>query len=133
MFIPGAYSVDKWYRLRSNYPWNPYEQLSVKEQNDLNLLMVEWVNSESNIDFVVGHTFPLKMESYYNDLFMEGLDQTTIDKSMESWLNHMSQFYETIPSFKHYFGGHFHDDRQLNDKYTMLYHNVKNLADYIKE
>ena len=133
LFIPGAYSVDKWYRLRSGYPWNCYEQLSIKEQNDLNFLMIEWVNSGSNIDFVVGHTFPLKMEKYYNDLFMEGLDQATIDKSMESWLNYMSQFYETIPSFKHYFGGHFHDDRQLNDKYTMLYHDVKNLADYIKE
>lgn len=133
MFIPGAYSVDKWYRLRSNYPWNPYEQLSAKEQNDLDLLMVEWVDSGFDIDFVVGHTFPSKMERYYSDLFMEGLNQATVDKSMESWLNYMSQFYETIPSFKHYFGGHFHDDRQLNDKYTMLYHNVKNLADYVEE
>lgn len=133
LFIPGAYSVDKWYRLRSNYPWNPREQLSIKEQNDLDLLMVEWVDLGFDIDFVVGHTFPSKMEKYYDDLFMEGLNQATIDKSMESWLNHMSQFYETIPSFKHYFGGHFHDDRQLNDKYTMLYHNVENLADYVEE
>lgn len=133
LFIPGAYSVDKWYRLRSNYPWNPYEQLSAGEKSDLNLLTVEWLDAGFDIDFVVGHTFPLKMESYYDDLFMEGLNQATVDKSMESWLNYMAKVYENSLNFKQYFGGHFHDDRVLNNKYTMLYHSVKNLADYEKE
>lgn len=133
MFIPGAYSVDKWYRLRSNYPWNPAEQLSLEEQKNLNTLMTEWVNSGFDIDFVVGHTFPSKMEEYYSDLFMEGINQATIDKTMELWLNHMAECYENISSFKQYFGGHFHADRRLNDKYTMLCHSVKNLANYVEE
>lgn len=133
LFIPGAYSVDKWYRLRSNYPWNPYEQLSAEEKSNLNLLTVEWLDTGFDIDFVVGHTFPLKMQPYYDDLFMEGLNQATVDKSMESWLNDMANVYENSLNFKQYFGGHFHDDRVLNNKYTMLYHSIKNLADYEKE
>ena len=133
LFIPGAYSVDKWYRLRNNYPWNPSEQLSAKEKSNLNLLTTEWLDNGFNIDFVVGHTFPLKMEKYYDDLFMEGLNQANIDKSMETWMNNMAMIYENSPSFIQYFGGHFHDDRILTNKYTMLYHSIENLADYVKE
>ena len=133
LFIPGAYSVDKWYRLRNNYPWNPSEQLSAKEKSNLNLLTTEWLDDGFDIDFVVGHTFPLKMEKYYDDLFMEGLNQANIDKSMETWMNNMAMIYENSSSFIQYFGGHFHDDRTLTNKYTMLYHSVKNLADYMKE
>lgn len=133
LFVPGAYSVDKWYRLRNNYPWNPMEQLTLEEQEELKSVTVEWLDLGFNIDFVIGHTFPLKMQHFYQDLFMSGLDQSTIDKTTEYWLNSLADIYEACPNFKQYFGGHFHDDRVLTDKYTMLYHNVENLADYIKE
>ena len=131
LFIPGAYSVDKWYRLRTNRPWNSQELLTAKEMQDLKELVINWIDNGFDIDFVVGHTFPLKMQRYYQDLFMQGLDQTSIDKSMEYWLNGMADIYEKVPSFKQYFGGHFHDDRVLNEKYTMLFHEVENLDDYI--
>ena len=133
LFIPGAYSVDKWYRLRSNYPWNPNEQLSEVEKKDLEILTSEWFDLGFDIDFVIAHTFPSKLQPYFEDLFMSGLNQATVDKSMEIWLDKMSFIYESCPAFKQYFGGHFHDDRILNDKYTMLYHSVKNLADYVEE
>lgn len=133
LFIPGAYSVDKWYRLRSNYPWNPNEQLSEVEKRDLELLTSEWLDLGFNIDFVIAHTFPSKLQPYFEDLFMSGLNQATVDKSMEIWLNKMSFIYESCPAFKQYFGGHFHDDRVLTDKYTMLYHGVECLEDYDKE
>lgn len=133
LFIPGAYSVDKWYRLRNRYPWNPSEQLNVQERNDLELITIEWIDLGFNIDFVVAHTFPAKMEKYYRDLFMSELNQSTVDKTTEFWLNKMSDIYENAPGFKHYFGGHFHDDRRLNKKYTMLYDEVEDLADYVKE
>lgn len=133
LFIPGAYSVDKWHRLRNRYPWNSSEQLSAEERNELSLLVTEWIDLGFNIDFVIAHTFPFKMEKYYYDLFMPGLNQTTVDKTTEFWLDEMSNIYENAPEFKHYFGGHFHDDRQLSEKYTMLYNEIKNLADYVKE
>ena len=130
LFIPGAYSVDKYYRQRMRYPWNPDEQLTDREKNELHLLLVEWTDMGFGIDFVIAHTFPLKKQPLYEDLFMEGLDQSHVDKTMELWLNQMADVYENVPEFKQYFGGHFHDDRVLDDKYTMLYHDVVNLANY---
>ena len=133
LMIPGAYSVDKWYRLRNNFPWNSREQLSAHERNDLELITLEWLDMGFDIDFVIGHTFPLKTQHFYHDLFLPNLDQSSVDKTMEIWLNEFANIFENVPSFKHYFGGHFHDDRMLNDKYTMLYHDVVNLADYVEE
>lgn len=132
LFIPGAYSVDKNYRQLMGYPWNPDEQLTEDEKIEFELMLREWLDN-FDIDFVIGHTFPMKMQPYYEDLFLPGLNQATVDKSMEHWLDYIASIYETVPSFKHYFGGHFHDDRVLTDKYTMLYHNVEDLADYVKE
>jgi hypothetical protein len=109
------------------------EQLTLEEQEELKSVTVEWLDLGFNIDFVIGHTFPLKMQHFYQDLFMSGLDESTVDKTTEYWLNSLADIYEACPNFKQYFGGHFHDDRVLTDKYTMLYHNVENLADYVKE
>ena len=130
LFIPGAYSIDKWYRLRNHYPWNPNEQLTKEEQKELELVTVEWLDLGFNIDFVIAHTFPRKLQPKFEDLFMSGLDQSSVDKSMENWLDKMSYIYESCPDFKQYFGGHFHDDRILTEKYTMLYHGVECLENY---
>ena len=133
LFIPGAYSVDKWYRLRNNYPWNPNEQLTKEERNNLEILASDWLDLGFDIDFVIAHTFPNKLQPYFEDLFIPGLNQAAVDKSMEIWLDKMSFIYESCPAFKHYFGGHFHDDRALTQKYTMLYHSVECLEDYEEE
>ena len=49
---------------------------------------------------------------------------TRVDKTTENWLDAMADVFETNSDFKHYFGGHFHDDRALTHKYTMVYHKV---------
>lgn len=86
------------------------------------------------IDFVIGHTFPLCIEPYYKYLFLDFIDQSLVDKTMEKFLNGLSFMFEQNTSFKHYFGGHFHDDiYNMNNKYTMLYHNIINIEDYIRE
>ena len=130
LFVPGAYSVDKQYRLRNRFPWNPKEQLDDETKSDFYDMVAEWVAAGLNIDFVVGHTFPLKMEKYYRDLFLPSINQTLIDKGMENWLDNLANIFEHAAGFKQYFGAHFHDDRVLTKKYTMLYHSVKNLSDY---
>ena len=132
LMIPGAYSVDKWYRLRMGYPYNPNEQLTEEQWQDLYRIIKVWCDLNFEIDFVIGHTFPYKLQPEIEYLFMEGLDQSAIDKTTEHWLDTLSELYETNFAFKHYFGGHFHDDKQLTDKYTMLYHNIINIEDYIE-
>lgn len=130
LFCPGAYSIDKFYRLRSGYPWNPDEQLSpIEEQNLYNAVKQHNIDNLP-IDFVIGHTFPKKIEPYLSYLFMEGVNQENVDKRTEEWLDKMAELYENNFAFKQYIGGHFHDTKVLTDKYTILYTDVVNLADY---
>ena len=128
LFIPGAYSVDKYYRLNRNLPYEKEERLNWLEKEFLFTLAEEEFHK---IDFVIGHTFPLKMEKYYQDLFLSGLNESSIDKSMEQFLNIIMDTIEKHQSFKQYFGGHFHADRQLTEKYTMLYRDVMEVKDYV--
>ena len=122
LFLPGAYSVDKNFRLRNNYPYNPEEQLSKDDMLKMIVLVDDWNKQNFPIDYVIGHTFPKWLEPRYEDLFMSGLNQSEIDKTTEMWLGEMSELFERNYAFKQYFGGHFHDSRWLTDKYRMVYH-----------
>lgn len=133
LFIPGAYSVDKYYRLQHGYPYNSTEQLNKEEQKCLTDIIYNWCSIGFDIDFVISHTAPYKLQPYFKDLFLDFLDQSTVDNSMEIWLDSIADYCENIPSFKHWFFGHFHDDRVIQNKYTMLYHDIVELADYEKE
>ena len=90
LVIGGAYSIDKYYRLAMGYGWWPDEQPSpqIKEK-------VERVLEERNwqVDVVFSHTCPLKYEPV--EVFLPGVDQSTVDKSTEEWL-------DTIESKLHY-------------------------------
>jgi len=131
LFVPGAYSVDKYYRIETNRPYNSEEQLTDIEQERLFNLVHYYNKNKIPIDFVIGHTFPLHIEPYYRYLFLDFIDQSTVDKTTEKFLQALSYDFEQNNSFKHYFGGHFHDDKELNDNYTMLYHDVVDVEDYI--
>lgn len=98
--IPGAYSVDKWHRLRNDWQWFPEEQLSEKEKENAELSFKEW-----DFDFVFSHTAPIEWEP--TDLFLNCIDQSTVDKTMEVWLN---KFKEMI-NWKCWCFGHYHADR----------------------
>ena len=132
LFVPGAYSVDKYYRLETHRPWNPQEQLTSKEQMNLINLVSDCNHHNIPIDFVVGHTCPLNIEPYYKHLFFDFIDQSSVDKTTEKFLNGLSFMFEKNFAFKHYFGGHFHSDiYNMKNKYTMLYYDVVNIKDYI--
>ena len=123
LFIPGAYSVDKDYRLENGLSWNPSEQLTVKEQNDL-LDLLEQHNNK--VDYIVSHTYPLNIQNRVQDLFLEFIDQSHVDRNMEKFLAYIAE----IVDFKHWFFGHLHDDREIMSKYTMLFNKVANLKEY---
>ena len=126
LFIPGAYSVDKDYRLLKGWPYTPREQLTEEEFTDL---YDDFMESDTAIDYVVSHTCPLQLEPHIRYLFMNGIDQSKVDKTTEKWLD---KFYNQIiqeKPFKHWYFGHFHDTKQINDKVTMLYRRVKKLGE----
>ena len=132
--IGGAYSVDKWYRLTCagvfnkldpayNDPkltgWFPNEQLSVEER-----AQVEADLAGQQVDFVLTHTCPVSWEP--TDVFLPMLDQSSIDKSTEIWMDELkSKFRWSVWLF-----GHYHRDRLERPNVEMYYHLYESL-DYI--
>ena len=114
LVVGGAYSVDKWYRLaRAGYSkdeaetadpkqcgWFKDECLTAAEM----AAIMEKVKGES-VDFVLSHTCPLSWEP--TDLFLNGIDQSTVDKSMEVWLDELKDNVK----WKYWLFGHYHADR----------------------
>ena len=112
LVIPGAYSVDKWYRIQNHWSWFPEEQLNEKEQIDI------LNNLKPHYDYILSHTCPHIWHQYINDLFLSSIDQSQIDYSMEDFLNKIA----AAASWQHWYWGHYHDDRDIPENATMLYH-----------
>ena len=98
--IGGAYSVDKPWRLLMNRFWVPNEQLSQEER--MNILDKIWHHSYTH---VLTHTCPEIWEP--RDLFLTMIDQSTVDKSTERFLEDVTHYID----FEHWWFGHYHDDR----------------------
>ena len=126
LVIGGAYSVDKWYRLGTLTPndkdywnprktgWFPDEQLKDWEKID-----IEKEHSGKHYDFVLSHTCPLSWEP--RDLFLPFLDQSSVDASMEEWLD---EFKDKI-NWGVWCWGHFHADRICGDGKEMFYTGIE--------
>ena len=76
------------------------------------------------VDVVFSHTCPLKYEPV--EVFLPGIDQSTVDKSTEEWL-------DTIDSKLHYerwYCGHYHTEKQVDklrfmfEDYALLPHTL---------
>ena len=120
LMIPGAYSVDKWYRLEQGWPWNKDEQLTQEEMDRVEKMVAEYPNT---ISYVFSHTCPISwQDEFKDDLFLNGLDQSTVDNTMEVWLQEkiLPLIEKNNPDYKWYFG-HYHDDRVVNEHATMVY------------
>ena len=98
--IGGAYSVDKWYRLQNGAIWFDNELLTTDE-----MLQCTADLTNQKVDIVLTHTCPICWEPY--DLFLNGIDQSKVDKSMELFLEELGQCFE----WKVWLFGHYHADR----------------------
>lgn len=114
--IPGAYSVDKWYRLQNDWQWFAQEQLTEEE-----IKYAEKTFSGKYYDFVFSHTAPVEWEP--TDLFLSCIDQSTVDKTMEVWLN---KFKEMI-NWKVWLFAHYHADRLERPHVEIFYQEVESL------
>lgn len=109
--IGGAYSVDKFYRLEHGWNWWPDEQ-----PDELTKKTVEnrLAATGNKIDVILSHTCPLKYEP--TEVFMKGLDQSTVDKSTESWLDEI----EARNDYKKWYCGHYHTRKRI-DRVQFMY------------
>jgi 3-oxoacid CoA-transferase subunit A len=100
--IPGAYSIDKFYRLQKGFSWFEQEQLSERERNrGLSLLTA----SNWTCDLVLSHTCPIMFEP--TDLFLSVVDQSMVDKTMERYLGGI----EYNLDYRAWCWGHYHQYR----------------------
>ncbi|WP_295091191.1 metallophosphoesterase [Ruminococcus sp.] len=111
--IGGAYSVDKFYRLRNGYNWWPDEQPSptIKEY-------VEEQIKKNKIDIVFSHTCPYKYIP--TECYLSGIDQSKVDNSTEQWLDVIEDAIE----YEAWYLGHWHTDKRI-DKMHFLFHEVE--------
>ena len=99
--IPGAYSVDKYYRLMHKWSWFEHEQLSEEEMKRGQRI----IERDPAFDLVLSHTCPINYEP--TDLFLPQVDQSTVDKTMERYLGEI----EYKVDYKLWVWGHFHHYR----------------------
>lgn len=104
LIIPGAYSVDKYWRLQNGYSWFPQEQLSTEEMKK----GLELINNLEAIELILSHTCPISFEP--TDLFLPQIDQSMVDKTMERYLGKID--YE-LP-YKVWAWGHYHQHREYS-------------------
>ena len=113
LVIGGAYSVDKQYRLLHGYEWFKDEQLTeIEMDNILNKI------KGMHFDIVLTHTCPYKYEP--REVFMRGLDQTKVDKSMEKFLD----VVESSITYDKWYCGHYHIEKKV-DKLEFMFGRVK--------
>lgn len=114
LIIPGAYSVDKWYRIARGAPWFASEQMTEFEMNELTNLA-----QGQHFDFVFSHTCPKKYQP--TDLFLACVDQNSVDCRMEEW---MDRLQEEI-TYGVWCFGHYHQDRVEAPYVEMFFREVE--------
>ena len=114
--LGGAYSVDKCYRKMMGYAWFPHEQLTQEERDDI-LAKIE----NKHYDIVLSHTCPFDWEP--TDLFLSQIDQSTVDVSMELWMNEIKDKI----TYNLWLFGHFHDDRLVRPHVEMYFKDIEDL------
>lgn len=136
LVIGGAYSVDKWYRLNragvtskldKDYlnprktGWFPDEQLL-----DWEMTTIEKEHFGKHYDVILTHTCPISWEP--TDLFLSGLDQSSVDKTMELWLDKVKQKID----WDIWLFGHYHGDQMVRPGVEMYYKDIENWETIMK-
>lgn len=115
LVIGGAYSIDKFYRLSKGWNWFADEKLSKVEMNKI----LDKVTGKT-YDYVFTHTAPISEEPI--ELFMQGIDQSKVDKEMEKFLE---QIKNNI-TFDKWFYGHYHGTK-TKEKFRLMYDDIDEL------
>ena len=126
LVIGGAYSVDKYYRLarsvgRSFSGWFEDEQLNEAERDAI----LQKVKGK-RYDLVLTHTAPITWEP--TDLFIRGVDQSTVEKDMEYWLKEVA----LSVCWGHWLFGHYHADRIEAPHVEQFYNEYEDLETIIE-
>ena len=113
LVIGGAYSVDKFYRIANNWTWFENEQLTEHEMSSIEKIIDFYY--ENKVDMILSHTCPYSWRP--TDLFLDCVDQTTVDNTMELWMDKMERKWE----YDYWLFGHYHANRAVRPGALMFY------------
>lgn len=123
--IGGAYSVDKYHRLEmqangfNDYKWFADEQLTDNEKANI----IKKLDEFNRYDYIFSHTCPISMEPV--DTFLPFVDQSTVNKSMEEFLEQVKNKVE----YQKWYCGHWHINRTV-DKFKFLFDDILMLGEF---
>ena len=111
--IGGAYSVDRYFRTE-NVSWWSDEQPDdfVKTYVTNRMDAHGWKQ-----DIILSHTCPYKYIP--REMFISGVDQSTVDDSTERWLGSIEEKCE----YRKWYCGHYHTDKSI-DRIRFLFNDI---------
>ena len=109
----GAYSIDKGSRT-PGYSWWPDELPTDADYKEATSNLQKY---GMKVDYIITHTLPREM------ILRLGKYPDAHDMELTGFLEWV--MYEV--DFKHWYCGHWHDDKELNDHFTILWFDVKEL------
>jgi len=115
--VGGAYSVDKYYRLRRGWRWFSDEQPTdqIKKQVD------QSIAKHPEISVVLSHTCPYRYIP--REAFLSSIDQSTVDDSTERYLDTV----EERVNYQKWYCGHWHINKSI-DKLHFLFDDIREIG-----
>ena len=98
-------------------------QYNLKLYQDAEKSYQESIDIAQDITHSQSNTLQEKINIVLIHLFIQGLDQSTVDSSMELWLQDVADNIE----FDKWYFGHFHIDAELWKKQYALFNGIRNL------
>jgi predicted MPP superfamily phosphohydrolase len=108
----GAMSVDKAQRV-PYISWWPEEDANTKDQYD----MKTRISYVKGVDYVLTHTCPDRVANNMFTMFSNHYYDACPTRKILDFLDENIQF-------KHWYFGHWHEDREFQERYTCLYKNL---------
>ena len=104
----GAQSIDKMYRI-PDISWWEREEPNYSEM----MRGINTIKETNNIDYIIAHECP---SSIIGEMYSHHTDKYQLTDYLQEIVNTVN--------FKHYYFGHHHQDRKINDKFTCLYRKI---------
>ena len=121
LVIGGAYSVDKPWRVANGWKWFENEQLTRREMDECAKVAM----SGKGYDLILSHTCPRSLQP--TDLFLGCIDQSTVDSTMEEWMDRLGRAVE----WKIWLFAHYHTDRVEWPHVEIFYQEMESLQDIL--
>lgn len=113
----GAYSIDKAWRIEGKSWWKE----EFPSQEEIDNAITNLINEKFNVDYVFTHTAPNTIIPFVSEFFISS-DKAIYDEST----NFLEAIYKNL-NFKHWYFGHFHGNKSIDDKFTILYETSRDI------